>query len=135
MQKFRFNGALATAEVLAKSGLCEAVFSGPMTPKAFNSLRLEALQASTTCTSYVIRMDKALVLLGDDPPVDSESYSTDTAAGAMIVRAEEYDFWITYSKKAANFGIVRTIWTETNARLAYQWALRRSCLRTAELQR
>lgn len=135
MQKFKFNGAVATTAQLTKSGLCEAIFSGPMTPEAFNLLRYEALQATRDCTGYVIRLDKALILLGEDTPVNAESFASDTPAGAMVVRPGEYAFWLAYAKKAAKFGVIRTIWPAANARLAYLWAANRACLRTAELQR
>ena len=135
MQQFKFNAARVSTQYIAKSGLCEAIYTGPMTVKAFDALRFEALQSSRQTAAYVVRMDMALIAMSDDPPVDDESYSPDTAAGALVVRPEQYQFWQDYAFKAAKFGIVRTVWTEANARLAYEWALRRSCLRTAELQR
>ena len=135
MQNFKFNAARVSTENLTKSGLCEAVYSGPMTERAFDALRSEALEASAQCSAYVVRLDRALIVMGDEPPVEEESYAPDTPAGAMIVRPDQYDFWQDYALRASKFGIVRTVWVEANARLAYQWALDRSCLRTSELQR
>lgn len=136
MQQFKFNAARVSTEYLTKSNLCEAVYSGPMTAYAFDCLRTEALQAANQAAAFVVRLDRALIVMGDEPPpVEEESYDPDTAAGALIVRPEQYDFWQDYSLKASKFGIVRTVWTEANAQLAYQWALRRSCSRIEELQR
>lgn len=135
MQLFRFNAARVSTEYVTKSGLCEAVYSGPMTRQAFDALRTEALQASAKCAAYVVRLDRALLAMSDEPPVDDVSYAVDTPAGALIVRPDQYRFWQDYALKASKYGIVRTVWTEANARLAYEWALRRSYSRTAELQR
>lgn len=133
MKTFTFNAARVSTQFESKSGLCEAIYSGPMTAKAFSALRFEALQASLKTAVYVVRMDRALIAMSDGPPVDDGSYAEDTAPGALIVRPDQYQAFQEYALKASAFGIVRTVWTEANSRLAYEWALRRACLRTAEL--
>ena len=128
MQQFKFNGARVSTEYLTKSSLCEAIYSGPMTAVAFDSLRTEALQAASATTAFVVRLDKALILMGDETAVDDAAYAPDTPPGALIVRPDQYEFWQKYALQVSKFGVVRTVWTEPNARLAYQWALRRADL-------
>lgn len=132
MQQFSFNAARVSVGNLTDSGLCEAIYTGPMTQKAFDSLRSEALQASADCSAYVLRLDQALIAMGDAPPIEHDTYAPSTPAGAIIVRLEQYQFWQDYALKASKYGIVRTVWVESNARLAYEWALRRSYSRSAE---
>ena len=134
MKILKLNASRVSTEIHAKSGLCEAIYTGPFTEKAFEILRFDALQASLKSSVYVVRLDRALIVMGDNPLVEEDSYGQDTPAGAMIVRPDQYDFWQDYALKAAKFGIVRTVWTAANSQLAYQWALRRACLRTAKLQ-
>ena len=134
MQNFKFNSSRVSTEQLNSSGLCEAIYTGPMTANAFDVLRTEALEATAHCSAYVVRLDRALIVMGDDAPVEEHSYAPDTPPGAMIVRPDQYLLWQDYALQASKFGIVRTVWVEANARLAYEWALRRSRSCTAELQ-
>jgi len=134
MQNFKFNAARVSTECLTNSGLCVAVYTGPLTQNSFDALRTEALQATAHCSAYLVRLDRALIAITDAPPIEDHSYLPNTPAGAMIVRADQYEFWQDYALRASKFGVIRTVWTEPNARLAYEWALRRACLRIAESQ-
>lgn len=134
MQSFKFNGARVSIGNVTNSGLCEAIYTGPMTAKAFETLRSEKLQATTQCSAYVVRLDRVLVAMGIDEPLEKYSYAPNTPPGAMIVRLDQYEFWQAYALQAAELGVVRTVWLESNARLAYEWALRRCHLCTAKLQ-
>lgn len=94
MQRFREGHARVTCDRLSKSGMVEAQYSGPMNARAFAALREQALLASTDTTVYVVRLDKALILMGDEAPIDEDSYQSD-APGALVVRHDpvEYARW------------------------------------------
>ena len=132
MKKLRFHAARVSIENITKSGLCEAVYTGPITAKAFEVLRDEALQIAGNRSAFVCRFDQALMVMGDGPLIAADTYAPDAPAGAIIVRPDQYAICQDYALRAAKFGVVRTVWVEANARLAYEWALRRSCSRNAE---
>lgn len=132
MQTFRFNATCVTTEQITKSGLCEAVCTGPMTLAAVNALRNLTFKATAQSTAYVVRLELALFVMADEAVLSDAEISFDAPAGAMIVRPDQYDFVQQYALMIAKFGVVRTVWLESNTRLAYQWALRRSCLRSEE---
>lgn len=127
--KFREGPARASCERLNKAGLVEAQYSGPMNERAFALLRQQALMASADTTVYVVRLDKALILMGDEAPVDENSYQND-APGALVVRHDpvEYARWTAYARECARHGVIRTVWTERFAALAYRWAQLRSAV-------
>lgn len=127
MQRFREGGARASCEAMNRLGMVEAQYTGPMTARAFAVLREQALQASTGTTAYVVRLDKALILMGDEAPLDEDSYASQ-APGALVVRHDpiEYARWTAYARECARLGVVRTVWTERFAAQAYRWAEIRS---------
>lgn len=126
MQTFRVTDARVTCEAVRRLGVVEANYTGLMTPQAFSDLRGMALRHSQDATAFVVRLDKALILMGDSPQVDSDSYK-DAAPGALIVRhdPDEYARWTAYARDCARIGVVRTVWTDRYAELAYRWALLR----------
>ena len=63
MQVFKFNAARVTTEQVTKSGLFEAVCTGPITPLAGQVLRAEMLKAVRQSTAYVVRFDNRQPLL------------------------------------------------------------------------
>ena len=132
MKQIRFNAARVAIQNITKSGLCEAVYTGPITAKAFETLRDEALQMAVSRSAFVCRFDQALMVMGNGPQIELDTYAPDSPAGAIIVRPDQYAICQDYALRAAKFGVVRTVWVEANARLAYEWALRRSCSRNAE---
>jgi len=122
MPAFKYNSARATTEFLGRNGMCEAVYTGPMTEEAFDTLRTEALQASVKATSFVVRLDRALILMPDANQVHANSYPKDAPAGALIVRRDQFEFWAEYVRKLASFGVCRSLWLEETANQAYLWA-------------
>ena len=134
MQKFRFNAARLSVEKIANSGLCEGVYTGPMTSDALVALRTEGLRAAAHFGVCIVRLEKSLILMGDDVPVEAGAYDENTPPGALIVRPDQYSFFQAYALKAAKYGVIRTVWVESNAQLAYAWALRRSHLYNAKSQ-
>ena len=134
MQKFRFNAARLSVEKIANSGLCEGVYTGPMTSDALVALRTEGLRAAAHFGVCIVRLEKSLILMGDDVPVKDGAYDAKTPPGALIVRPDQYSFFQKYALKAAKYGVIRTVWTEANGHLAYAWALRRSRLYNAKSQ-
>ena len=134
MQKLKFNAARVSVSNITKSGLCEAVYTGLITSLAFETLRDDALQISKKQSAFVCRFDRALMAIGSGPLITPDTYAPDSPAGAIIVRPEQYAICQEYALRAAKFGVVRTVWVEANARLAYEWALRRSYSHNEESQ-
>lgn len=123
MHRFTAGQARASCERLNKLGMVEAQYTGLMTQAAFAKLRHDALEASAGTSVYVVRLDRALILMDDIAPIDRNSY-VDDSPGALIVRHDpvEYARWTAYARECAKYGVVRTVWTERHAHLAYQWA-------------
>ena len=134
MKNFKFNAARLSVEKIAKSGVCEGVYTGPVTENALNTLRNEALNATLQYKVYVVRLEKALTVMGDEAQIENGIYAAHRPPGALIVRPDQYNFFQKYALKAAKYGVIRTVWVESNAQLAYEWALRRSYLRNEESQ-
>lgn len=134
MRKFKFNSTQATLETIGGSGVVEAVYSGPFTRVAFVSLRDEVLQSSGHARSVVLRMDRTLDLMPEMPPTCKVAYSVNNIPGAVIVRRDQFYLWSAYAKKLAEMGVMRSVWLEEHAQMAYQWALHQSVARLQELQ-
>lgn len=128
MGSWRYDGARAVTEMLGATGVIQADYTGPISPQAFDALRSEALIASRHARAFVVRVDQAIVLAGEHPPLAPDSYQQDTAPGCIIVRPDQYLAWNQYAQKLAKFGIVRAVFLDKHAQLGYEWALRRSCL-------
>ncbi len=130
MRMFRYNGGRVACENFR--GLVEAAYTGPMTAQAFDALRTEALHECSAAQAFVVRLDKSLIAM-QAAPVEAGSYSANDAPGAMIVRPDQFAFWSAYARRVAQFGVMRSVWLESHARLAYEWANRQ--ISRAELPR
>ena len=135
MHTIRYNSARVALEGLGRGGLIEAAYTGPMTATAFDALREDALHLLPDASAFVIRLDRALILMAEEEdPVKQGSFSGNNAAGALIVRPDEYDRWTAYARKAAATGVMRSVWLESHALQAYEWADRLARERTARLR-
>lgn len=126
MQSFKFFSGRVSVGRIAPCGIFEVTYTGGMTEKAFDALRFEALNAARSATAFVVRLDGTLFRPEDGPDVDAESYGQDVAPGALIVRLDQYAGFVAYAAKAARFGVMRSVWLETNAEKAYEWAIRQA---------
>lgn len=123
MRRFKEGSARASLHWVGRSGVTEARYLGPTDPAAFACLRERVLESSLGTFAYVARLDTALLLMGSDPPAYANACGN-MAPAALIVRHDpvQYALWTAYARECAKHGMVRTVWTERFAALAYQWA-------------
>lgn len=126
MTDFRIGAARASVGRLDRCGLFEAAYTGETSAQVFADLRLQALRASVQASAFVVRLDGGLFHAGDEPTVENGSYADDVAPGALIVRPDQYAAFMAYAAKAARFGVMRSVWLESHAAQAYEWAIRQA---------
>lgn len=135
MVKFRHNAARVRLNRIGGSGVVEAAYTGPLTSKAFDTLRTDALAAASSSHGFVVRVDSGLFAFDPDaPPVWAHSYAANMTPGAIITRPDQYLSWVGYAAEAAKHGVMRSVWLQSHAPLAYEWVLRASSARLQELQ-
>ena len=122
MRNIRSNSARVAFDGFG--GLVEVAYSGPVTAQTFRSLREEVLGTTSHAPVLVFRLDKMLDLIDDIDPPSSKSFKIGMPPAAVIVRPEQYFKHVEYSRKVSELGVMRTVWLDSHAALAYQWALR-----------
>ena len=131
MKTFSYNAARGQVGVICKSsGLVEAIYTGPLCAKSFNALRGEMLETKNGAGASVIRLDKSLILemsLPELPPG-----MLDVAPACLIVRRNQYAIFQDYANRLSKQGVIRLVFVEGYAHLAYQWALKRCAERLAQ---
>lgn len=78
-------------------------------------------------------MDRSLVLLSLPPDIAPGVYTSRAAPGAVIVRADQYELWAEYARRLSNVGVLRAVFLESHATLAYEWAERQILRERAKL--
>lgn len=124
MRTTRYNSARVSAGVVSRSGLVEAAYSGALTKDAFSALRREVLYDTGPAPCVVLRMDKSLTLMTALPDIPAGTYTPTAPSGAVIVRADQYEMWTAYNRKLSRLGVMRAVFLDSHASLAYGWAER-----------
>jgi hypothetical protein len=124
MNTYRYGAARASNTRIGKSGLVESIYTGPISAQAFEVLRLGVLRETQGSPCAVIRMDGSLMLLSLPPVIGPGVYTGRSAPGAVIVRADQYELWAEYSRRLASVGVMRAVFLDSHAALAYEWAER-----------
>lgn len=107
-------------------GLMEACFLGPMGGKAFEYLRSAMIAGTRKEKALVIRMDKVLMLFGGKPAIPDGTYPKEYhTSTALIARREDMGYWLEYSGRLADMGIICLVFIESQESMAYEWAERR----------
>jgi hypothetical protein len=133
VRNYRCGAARVTSTALGKLGLVESVYTGPISANAFGILRLGVLRETEGSPCAVIRMDRSLMLVSLPPVIAPGVYTARSAPGAVIVRADQYEMWAEYARRLANVGVMRAVFLESHATLAYEWAERQIRLERAIL--
>ena len=126
MSTFRYCSGRASVTRITSCGVFEGAYTGEMTAKAFDALRSEALNASRSAKAFVVRLDGGAFQAGENPEVCEGSYGEGVAPGALIVRPDQYAVFAAYAMNAARFGVMRSVWLESHASKAYEWAIRQA---------
>ena len=124
MKTTRYGSARVSSGVISRSGLVEAAYSGPLTRAAFSVLRREVLFDTRPAPCVVLRMDKSLTLMTDLPDIPTGTYTPTAPTGAVIVRPDQYEMWTAYNRKLTRLGVMRAVFLDSHAALAYEWAER-----------
>ena len=125
MAAYRHNTSRVTSELVSRSGLVEANYSGPITLAAFDVLRREVLRDTGPAPAVVLRLDKSLSLMSTPPLIPDGTYAPNSPSGAVVVRRDQYDFWLAYNRELViRTGVKRVVFLDSQLTLAYQWAER-----------
>jgi hypothetical protein len=129
----RYGSARAGSALVCRStGICEATYSGPITMDAFSILRRSVLEDTDGSPCTVIRMDKCVMPAEAMPRAPAGTYTSMAAPGAVIVRPDQYRVWSEYARNLAVIGVMRAVFLDSNASVAYEWAQRQARLERAK---
>lgn len=134
MKNYRYNSARVALSALGRTGVMEASYSGPMTMEAFECLRSDVIRASGNAHGLVLRLDRMADAMGDLVLPPPTVYRAGSPPGAVIVREDQYDKWVSFNRELAKRGVMRSVWLESHAALAYEWVLHQSSVALQELQ-
>lgn len=121
MKIFRYNATRSSVQKMHGLGIVEVGYSGPLSQLAFDTLKTEVLQHTAQAPVLVLRMDRCLQTF--EMPEPPTGYNIGSPAGAVIVRADQFKAWNAYGKALSRVGVMRVVFLESHASLAYQWAL------------
>lgn len=124
----RSGAAQAKGFCLAR-GLCEVVYTGPLTRSGYSALRAGVLRETEKARALVLRMDRAMVLLDDDPHADVAPYLGDEPPAALVSSADQFAYWNEYARRLAAVGVMRAVFLSSRLELARLWAERHVAVR------
>lgn len=109
----------------SEHGVVEVIYGGFADQDVFDQLRDWVVGATKDAPATVLRMDALVDLWVQRPAVPRRLYtSMHVPAGAVIVRAGHYDMWTSYARALAEVGVIRAVFHQENAQLAYDFAER-----------
>jgi len=123
------SGAAQAKGYCLGDGLCEVVYTGPITPAAFSVLKAGVLRETRCASSMVLRMDRAMVMLDDDAQADVAPYAGDLPPAAVVSCVERYAYWREYARRLAALGVMRAVFLPDHLELARLWARRHVAVR------
>lgn len=126
MQKYKFNAAAVSCRRVGSFGVVEAEYSGPVGDVAFDYLRSCVLAAAKDTPALVLRMERALLMITEFLPRPRSTYEPNVVPGALVVPADQFEIYSGYARQLASEGITRVVFLESQLKLAYLWAERRS---------
>lgn len=134
MRLLRYGSGRATVAKIAGSGLFEVAYEGAFCPKANEALRHECLIAGAGANAFVVRFDSGQFPAADGLVVGRDSYKASAAPGALIVRPDQFNDFSVYARRAADMGVMRSVWLSSHAAMAYEWAIRQALAAQQELR-
>lgn len=110
MEMFEFGAARVACRPLGNYGLFEVVFSGPISQRAWDELRTQYLTQIPDATAFLIRLEKASLLVSDVivlPPLPA--HLGNTAPGYVTCTKMQELHLVAVSAKYAESGVRRQI--------------------------
>lgn len=122
-QVYRYHSARARVREIG-GGVHEIEYTGAMTPKAFHALREDVLEATRGAQALVIRVDRGFFAMAQIRPSTRSAYAHNDAPGAVVGRQDQLGYWVDYSMGAAEIGIMRAVFLDSQMTMALEWARR-----------
>ena len=108
---FNHHSAVATVTEL-RHHVWQASYTGVMSPATFDVLRAKVIHATVKANILVVHMERALIAIGEPPPIPLNTYRMNCAPAAIVVRADQHQLWSDYAENMATIGIMRLIFLE-----------------------
>ena len=121
-QAFRCLSGMAICVPVGTLGLMEVDYWGSLTKPAYIELRVSVLAATRSAAALVVRMDNAAMLLGQQPTPPSPMKSAGAPAGALVVRADQFQMFSDYARALSAVGVVRAVFLPSQLASAYSFA-------------
>lgn len=118
---FSHHSALVRCRRINSGRVFVASWSGPLYFSAMESLRDQVADAALGAQCLILRIDRALDLMGDSPSTRIQSYRPGVAPGAIIVRADQYQPWADYADNMATKGIIRMVFLNSQLVQCQGW--------------
>lgn len=131
MKTFSYHAARAQCRHAVDSRTSYVGYFGPMCARAFSELAPQVLLETSRSDAALIRMDRCLWLSGATPVVQMRAGHMPPAC--VVVRPDQYDFWVRYAAIAADAGFRRVVFLDSQLALAQEWLLRQATRRRALL--
>jgi hypothetical protein len=112
-----------------RNGVVEVAYAGVMTASTFELLRAEVLLATIGAKALVLRMDKLVHLMDWAHPCLAPAYPPDTPPAAVVCSAGQLGSWRLYSQQAAEYGVMRAVFSRHQLTLARDWAVRHAAVK------
>lgn len=122
MRTIRSNSARVSFDGF--DGFVEVAYSGLVTAQTFLSMREGVLGTTSHAPVLVFRLDKMLDLIEDFVPPSNDSFKIWMPPAAVIVRRDQFAKHVAYNRQVSALGVMRAVWLDSHAALAYEWALR-----------
>lgn len=123
MRVIQCGAGLADVSAPAR-GVCEIRYRGVLTRPTFERMRADVLQAVSDAGALVLRMDRALMAIGQLEVGAPDEYGHNPAPGAVVVNRDQVEFWADYSSQIARKGVMRAVFLDSQLELARHWAVR-----------
>ena len=108
---FSHHSAMATVTEL-RHQVWQASYTGVMSPITFDVLRAKVVKATAQAKVLVLRMERALIAIAAPPPIPLNTYCTNCAPAAVVVRPDQFELWSDYARQMDAIGIMRAIFLE-----------------------
>lgn len=107
----------------SRFGVLEVVNLGPLSMEIYCHFRPIVLEAICGAPAVVARLDRAIDVLVEPPPVNPGVYNaTGSPPQAVVVREASHDLWAMHARAMARHGFIRAVFLPHEAQAAYRFA-------------
>lgn len=101
-------------------GVMEIEYSGTITDRVVPELWANLMERTKDAPAVVLRVHRALTLYRTYP--DVPPWVTRVCPGAVIARADQYEYYAAFARSLHSRGVVRGIFLPEHEALAHEWA-------------